>query len=51
MDYIIERMNRQQAELAIEWAVKEGWNPGLHDMACFFKRIPKAFLLESLTEK
>ena len=22
--------------LAVEWAAREGWNPGLHDAACFW---------------
>ena len=29
----------------VEWAAKEGWNPGLHDAECFFAADPQGFLL------
>lgn len=34
-----------EVELAIEWAAREGWNPGLHDAACFHAADPDGFLV------
>ena len=34
-DYRIRVMRRDQVGVAIDWAAREGWNPGLHDAACF----------------
>jgi len=34
-DYRIGRMSLSDVEIAIDWAAKEGWNPGLNDAACF----------------
>jgi hypothetical protein len=32
----IRTMKREELALAVEWAVAEGWNPGLHDAECFW---------------
>jgi GNAT acetyltransferase-like protein/acetyltransferase (GNAT) family protein len=37
--------------LAIEWAAVEGWNPGLHDAACFHAADPGGFLVGSLGDE
>jgi GNAT superfamily N-acetyltransferase len=37
-------MNRQEIDLAIEWAAAEGWNPGLEDAECFYRADPDGFL-------
>lgn len=34
--YQIKRMTRGDLDIAISWAEKEGWNPGLYDRDCFF---------------
>ena len=34
-DYRIETMPFSEVETAIDWAAREGWNPGLSDAACF----------------
>ncbi|MCW4009040.1 MAG: GNAT family N-acetyltransferase [Candidatus Bathyarchaeota archaeon] len=39
----IERMTEKEVEVAVEWAQKEGWNPGIHDAQCFFHADPKGF--------
>ena len=31
--------------MAIEWAAREGWNPGLHDADCFHAADPDGFLV------
>lgn len=42
-DYRIERMTAEEVDTAIEWAAKEGWNPGLHDATCFYQADPNGF--------
>jgi GNAT superfamily N-acetyltransferase len=43
--YTIRTMNRKEVDIAIEWAAKEGWNPGLHDAECYFAADPKGFFI------
>lgn len=33
------------ASIAVEWAAQEGWNPGMHDAACFYATDPTGFLV------
>jgi hypothetical protein len=47
-DYRIERMSLPDVEIAIDWAAREGWNPGLNDAACFHAIDPKGFFLGML---
>ena len=35
----------ETAEIIVEWAAKEGWNPGLYDADCFYKTDPNGFLV------
>jgi len=39
----IRQMSREEADIAIEWANQEGWNPGLHDADAFYKTDPGGF--------
>lgn len=39
---------KEVAEIAINWAAKEGWNPGLDDAACFYAADPNGFLVGEL---
>jgi ribosomal protein S18 acetylase RimI-like enzyme len=43
--YTIRTMSRSQVDLAVEWAAREGWNPGLSDAACFHAADPQGFLV------
>lgn len=43
-DYEIRTMTRPQVDLAVDWAAREGWNPGLHDADCFFESDRGGFL-------
>ncbi|NTV66498.1 MAG: GNAT family N-acetyltransferase [Chlorobaculum sp.] len=43
--YTIRSMNRQEIDLAVEWAAAEGWNPGLEDAECFYRADPDGFLV------
>lgn len=38
-------MTRQDVNIAIDWAVEEEWNPGLHDVDCFYAADPNGFLV------
>ena len=39
----IESMTLKEVDIAIEWAQKEGWNPGIHDADCFYHADPNGF--------
>ncbi len=39
----IDKMNRQEMDLAVEWARQEGWNPGVNDAECFYNTDPTGF--------
>jgi RimJ/RimL family protein N-acetyltransferase len=43
--YRIETMPFSEVETAIDWAAREGWNPGLSDAACFHAIDPNGFLM------
>jgi GNAT superfamily N-acetyltransferase len=45
MDVNIRTMERKEMALAIDFAALEGWNPGLHDAACFHAADPEGFLI------
>ena len=44
-------MTQQEVATAIEWAAAEGWNPGLHDAACFYAADPSGFLVGLLEDE
>lgn len=47
--YKIRTMKKEEvADIAIQWAEKEGWNPGLHDAVCFYAADPKGFFVGEL---
>jgi hypothetical protein len=48
--FTIRLMTRQEVEIPIEWAVAEGWNPGLYDADCFYAADPNGFLIGLLDE-
>ena len=41
----IRNMTRGEIGLAVDWAAKEGWNPGLNDAEAFWAADPGGFLL------
>ena len=45
MDYRVRPATREELNIPIEWATKEGWNPGLYDADAFYATDPKGFLL------
>lgn len=49
--YTIRTMNRKEVEVAIEWAAKEGWNPGLNDASCYYTADPNGFFIGLLNNQ
>ncbi|MCJ9429838.1 GNAT family N-acetyltransferase [Kordiimonas marina] len=41
--YQIETMTRADVRTAVDWAAREGWNPGLYDAETFYAADPKGF--------
>jgi ribosomal protein S18 acetylase RimI-like enzyme len=50
-NYTIKTMNRKEIDIAIEWAAKEGWNPGLYDADCYYSADPNGFLIGLLGDE
>ncbi|WP_058535445.1 GNAT family N-acetyltransferase [Legionella saoudiensis] len=50
-NYHVERMNRDEVTLAVDWARAEGWNPGLHDAECFYQTDPQGFFAGKLNNQ
>lgn len=50
-NYLVERMNKDEVNVAIAWATNEGWNPGLHDAECFYQTDPHGFFAGKLDGK
>jgi GNAT superfamily N-acetyltransferase len=44
-DVIVRNATLEEFCVAVEWAAGEGWNPGLHDAACFYAADPNGFFL------
>lgn len=42
-DYKITTMTREEVNTAVDWAAKEGWDPGLSDAECFYRADPTGF--------
>lgn len=40
----IRTLTPAEVDIAVEWAAREGWNPGLHDAAAFLAQDPQGFL-------
>jgi ribosomal protein S18 acetylase RimI-like enzyme len=49
--FTVRRMARAELGLAIEWAAREGWNPGLHDADPFYATDPHGFFLGLLDDE
>jgi len=45
MDITVRTLRRDEMPLVVELAAREGWNPGLHDAACFHAADPGGFLV------
>ncbi|MGL1932224.1 MAG: GNAT family N-acetyltransferase [Desulfotalea sp.] len=50
-NFKIATMDSEDVSIAIEWAAKEGWNPGLHDADCYYKADQNGFLVGFLDQE
>ena len=46
--YVTRTMRPDEVALAIEWAAREGWNPGRHDAKSFLAADPQGFFVGEL---
>lgn len=44
-EFVIRRMTKEEIPIAIDWAFKEGWNPGLGDAQCFYEADQNGFFI------
>lgn len=44
----IRNMSRSEVGDLVDWAAREGWNPGLHDAELFWRTDPEAFIAADL---
>jgi len=51
MNYQVRTASRKELDIAVEWAAKEGWNPGLYDADSFYATDPKGFFLGFLNNE
>jgi hypothetical protein len=47
----VRTMRREELDLAMEWAAREGWNPGVADADCFYAADPDGFLIAYLDQE
>ncbi|MEM1440891.1 MAG: GNAT family N-acetyltransferase [Verrucomicrobiota bacterium] len=41
---VLRPLDREELNVAVEWAAAEGWNPGLHDADVFWQTDPEGFV-------
>lgn len=51
MNYKITGIRKEEMPLVIEWAKREGWNPGLNDANCFYQADRNGFFAGRLDGK
>jgi GNAT superfamily N-acetyltransferase len=47
-DLVIRPMTRSEVTQLVDWAAREGWNPGRHDADIFWQTDPQAFIAAEL---
>ena len=45
---VVRNMSRSEVDDLVDWAAREGWNPGLHDAELFWATDPAAFIAAEL---
>ena len=50
-ELVIRNMTRPEVDLLVDWAAREGWNPGLRDAELFWATDPDAFIAADLDEE
>jgi GNAT superfamily N-acetyltransferase len=47
-ELVVRNMKRSEVDELVDWAAREGWNPGLHDSELFWATDPAAFIAADL---
>jgi GNAT superfamily N-acetyltransferase len=47
-ELVVRNMNRSEVDDLVDWAAREGWNPGLYDADLFWTTDPAAFIAADL---
>jgi len=47
-ELVIRNMQRDELDILVDWAAKEGWNPGLSDAEIFWATDPEGFIAAEL---
>ncbi len=50
-NYTIRNMNENETKIAVDWASKEGWNPGIYDLNAFYKTDPTGWWIGFLNDE
>lgn len=50
-NFKIRTMSRKDLDLAVDWAAREGWNPGLYDAESFYAADPQGFFIGELNSE
>lgn len=50
-NFVVRAMYPGELCIALDWAQREGWNPGLHDAACFYAADPRGFIIGLLDDQ
>ena len=50
-NYKIRTMTRQELNIAVEWAAKEGWNPGIYDADAFYETDPNGYFMGFINDE
>lgn len=48
---LVREMTREEFTAVLDWAAKEGWNPGIHDGDSFYYTDPQGFLIGLLDDE
>lgn len=48
-EFVIRTMREAELEVTMEWAGREGWNPGLHDAEAFYRADPAGYFVGLLS--
>ncbi|CAM4093359.1 GNAT family N-acetyltransferase [Pseudoalteromonas byunsanensis] len=49
--FTIKTMTPSELDIVVDWAAKEGWNPGLSDAKCYYLADPNGFLMGYLGDE
>lgn len=50
-DLVIRPMSRAELDTLVEWAAREGWNPGLNDAQIFWDTDPEGFVAAEIKDE